>query len=399
MKKNSDKKIEEVLTRAVETIFPAKDGLKKMLKEKKIRLYLGVDPTSPRLHLGHTVPLRKLKEFQELGHEAILLFGTFTAQIGDPSDREEARKPLTLNQVKENMATYKKQASKIIDFSKIKIKYNGDWLSKLNLEDVIKLASNFTVSRLLERDMFQKRLKEGKEVWVSEFLYPLLQGYDSVAMNVDLEIGATDQTFNILVGRKLQEVYNKKEKFVLTTPMLIGLDGRKMSKTYNNTVNLTDSPIEMYGKIMSLRDELIIHYFQLVTSLPLEEIRKIEDNLKRKKINPRDAKSRLAREITTLFHGKKEALFAEKEFNKVFRDNETPFEIPEIRIKKGNVNILDLLVKTKMVSSKSEAKRLILQKGIRINKAIQDDWRKIIKPKGGEIIQAGKRKFVKLLKS
>jgi tyrosyl-tRNA synthetase len=397
MKKNLDKKIEEVLTKAVETTFPTKDSLKKTLKEKKIRLYLGVDPTSPRLHLGHTVPLRKLKEFQELGHEAILLFGTFTAQIGDPSGREEARKPLTLNQVKENMATYKKQASKIIDFSKVKIKYNGDWLSKLNFEDVIKLASNFTVSRLLERDMFQKRLKKMKEVWVSEFLYPLLQGYDSVAMNVDLEIGATDQTFNMLVGRKLQEVYNKKEKFVLTTPMLIGLDGKKMSKTYNNTVNLTDSPIEMYGKIMSLKDELIIHYFQLVTSLPLEEIKKIEDNLKKKKINPRDAKARLALEITAIFYGRERALFTEKEFIKVFREDKLPLEMPEMKIKKRNIGILELLVKTRLVSSKSEAKRLVFQKGIKINGIIQNDWRKIIKLKGGEVIQVGKRKFIRLL--
>ena len=396
MKKNLDKKIEEILTKAVETIFPTKEALKNKLKEKKIRLYLGVDPTSPRLHLGHTVPLRKLKEFQELGHEAILLFGTFTAQIGDPSDREEARKPLTLKQVRENMATYKRQASKIIDFSKVRIKYNGDWLSKLNLEDVIKLASNFTVSRLLERNMFQKRLKEGKEVWVSEFLYPLLQGYDSVAMNVDLEIGGTDQTFNVLVGRKLQEIYNKKEKFVLTTPMLIGLDGRKMSKTYNNTVNLTDSPIEMYGKIMSLKDGLIIHYFQLVTGLSLEEIKKIEEDLKKKKINPRDAKARLAREITILFHSKREALFAEKEFNKVFRDGGAPTEVPELRIKKKNISILDLLIETKMVYSRSEAKRLILQKGVKINNIVQDDWKKELKLKKGEVVQVGKRKFVRL---
>ncbi len=397
MEKNSNVKIQEVLTKAVDVISPTKDSLGKVLKERKIRLYLGVDPTSPKLHLGHTVPLRKLKDFQELGHEAILLFGTFTAQIGDPSDREESRKSLTLEQVKKNMATYKKQASKILDFSKIKIKYNGDWLSKLSLKDVIRLASNFTVSRLLERDMFQKRLKEGGEVWVSEFLYPLLQGYDSVAMNVDLEIGATDQTFNILVGRRLQKIYNRKEKFVLTTPMLIGLDGRKMSKTYNNTVNLTDSPREIYGKIMSLKDELIIHYFQLVTGLSLKEIKKIEEDLNKKKMNPREAKARLAREITAFLHSKREALSVEKEFNRVFRDKEAPSIIPELRIRNKNINILDLLVETKMAFSKSEAKRLILQKGVKINKVIQNDWRKVVRVEGGEIIQAGKRKFIKLL--
>lgn len=397
MKKNFDKKIEEVLTKGVGTILPSKESLKETLKKKKIRLYLGVDPTSPKLHLGHTVPLRKLKEFQELGHEAILLFGTFTAQIGDPSDRDEARKPLNPNQVRENMATYKSQASKILDFSKIKIKFNDDWLTKLNFKDVIKLASNFTVSRLLERDMFQKRLKEGKEVWVNEFLYPLLQGYDSVAMNVDLEIGATDQTFNILVGRKLQEIYNKKEKFVLTTPMLIGLDGRKMSKTYNNTVNLTDSSSDMYGKIMSLKDDLIVHYFQLTTSLPLKEIKEIECSLKNKKINPIEAKTRLAKEIVMTFHGKKEAFLAEKEFNKIFRNKGLPSSIPEKKIKNKKIGILDLLVEAGLAFSKSEAKRMILQKGVKIDSIVQERWDKVVEIKKGEIIQVGKRKFVKLL--
>jgi len=397
MKKNLDKKIEEVLTKSVETVLPSKKSLKETLKKRKIRLYLGVDPTSPKLHLGHTVPLRKLKEFQELGHEAILLFGTFTAQIGDPSDRDEARKPLNPNQVRENMATYKSQASKILDFSKTKIKFNGDWLAKLNFKDVIKLASNFTVSRLLERDMFQKRLKEGKEVWVNEFLYPLLQGYDSVAMNVDLEIGATDQTFNILVGRKLQEIYNKKEKFVLTTPMLIGLDGRKMSKTYNNTVNLTDSSSEMYGKIMSLKDNFIVHYLQLTTSLPLKEIEKIEYNLKNKKINPIEAKARLAKEIVMTFHGEKEAFSAEKEFNKIFRNKGLPSSIPEKKIKNKKIRILDLLVETGLVFSKSEAKRMILQKGVKIDSIVQERWDEVVEIKKGEIIQVGKRKFVKLL--
>jgi tyrosyl-tRNA synthetase len=397
MRKNLDKKIKEVLTKGVETILPSKESLKKTLKKKKIRLYLGVDPTSPKLHLGHTVPLRKLKEFQELGHEAILLFGTFTAQIGDPSDRDETRKPLNTNQVRENMATYKSQTSKILDFSKIKIKFNGDWLAKLNFKDIIKLASNFTVSRLLERDMFQKRLKEGKEVWVNEFLYPLLQGYDSVVMDVDLEIGATDQTFNILVGRKLQEIYNKKEKFVLTTPMLIGLDGRKMSKTYNNTINLTDSSSDMYGKIMSLKDDLIVHYFQLTTSLPLKEIKKIEYNLKKKKINPREAKARLAKEIVTTFYGKKEAFLAEKEFNKIFRNKGLPSSIPEKKIKNKKIKILDLLVQTGLAFSKSEAKRMILQKGVKIDSIMQERWDKVIEIKKGEIIQVGKRKFIKLL--
>jgi len=397
MPKNLDQKIEEILTRGVEEVVPSANGLKDLMKKKKIRLYLGVDPTSPKIHLGHLVPLKKLKQFQKLGHEAILLFGTFTAQVGDPSGRDEQRKTLFLDQVKENMKTYKEQVSKFIDLSGIQIKYNADWLQKLTFSDIIKIASNFTVSRLLERDMFQRRLKEKKEVWVNEFLYPLMQGYDSVALDVDLEIGATDQTFNMLVGRKMQRVFNKKEKFVLTTPILLGLDGRKMSKTLGNTVDMTDSPNEIYGKIMSLSDNLIINYLELITDFPLEDIKKIKDDLKRKKINPRDVKATLSREIVNIIYGKNLASSAEKDFDKVFRKKQLPSRIPEVRMEKTDINILELLVKTRLVSSKSEAKRLIMQKGIKINGIIQKEWKKIIKIKKGEVIQIGKRKFVKIV--
>ncbi len=392
-----DQKIEEVLTRGVEKTLPSKKRLAKLMKKRKIRLYLGIDPTSLELHLGHAIPLRKLREFQELGHEVILLFGTFTAQIGDPSEREEERKPLTPEQIKKNMATYKKQAAKILDISKVKIKYNADWLAKLKFKDLIKLTSHFTVSRLLERDMFQRRLKKGGEVWVSEFLYPLMQGYDSVVMDVDLEIGSSDQLFNMLVGRKLQRIYNKKEKFVLTVPMLLGLDGRKMSKTYGNTVNLTDSPNEMYGKIMSLRDDLILQYFKLCTEVPEKEIKEIGERLKLKKINPRDLKAKLAREITSLYHGKKTALLAEREFERIFRKKKLPRKIPKIKIKEKRLNILDLLTKIKLAKSKSEAKRLIFQKGVKIDGKIEEDWRKLIEIKKEMVIQVGKRKFLKLI--
>jgi tyrosyl-tRNA synthetase len=397
MPKNLDQKIEEILTRGTEEIIPSKNGLKDLMKRKKIRLYLGVDPTSPKIHLGHLVPLKKLKQFQELGHETTLLFGTFTAQVGDPSGRDEQRKPLSLDQVKENMKTYQEQVSKFIDLSGIQIKYNADWLQELSFSDLIKITSNFTVSRLLERDMFQRRLKERQEVWVNEFLYPLMQGYDSVALDVDLEIGATDQTFNMLVGRKLQKVFNKKEKFILTTPILLGLDSRKMSKTFGNTVDMTDSPNEIYGKIMSLADNLIINYLELITDFPLEDIRKIKSDLIRKKINPRDVKAMLGREIVNIIHGKKLAASAEKDFDKVFRKKQLPSKIPETRIEKIDIDILELLVKTKLVSSRSEAKRLIMQKGVKIDGIIQKDWKKIIKIKKGEVIQIGKRKFVKLV--
>jgi tyrosyl-tRNA synthetase len=397
MPKNLDQKIEEILIRGVEEIVPSRNGLKDLMERKKIRLYLGVDPTSPKIHLGHLVPLKKLKHFQELGHEAILLFGTFTAQSGDPSGRDDQRKPLSLEQVKENMKTYKEQVSKFIDLSGIQIKYNADWLQGLTFSGLIKIASNFTVSRLLERDMFQRRLKEKKEIWVNEFLYPLMQGYDSVALDVDLEIGGTDQKFNMLIGRKMQRIFNKKEKFILTTPILLGLDGRKMSKTFGNTVDITDSPNEIYGKIMSLADNLIINYLELITDFPLEDINKIKGDLTRKKINPRDVKAMLGREIVNIIHGKKLAASAEKDFDGVFRKKQLPSRMPEVKIEKTDIDILELLIKTKLASSKSEAKRLIIQKGVKIDGIIQKDWKKIIKIKKGDVVQIGKRKFVKLV--
>ena len=392
---NKDKKIDQVLTKGIEQILPNKKGLAELMKKRKIRLYFGIDPTSLNIHIGHAVPLRKLRDFQDLGHEVILLFGTFTAQIGDPSGRDKKRKPLTLKQVKKNIATYKKQASKVLDMSKVKIKQNHIWLENLKFNDLVKIGSNFTTSRLLERNMFQNRLKKGQEVWLNELLYPLMQGYDSVAMNVDLEIGGTDQMFNMLVGRKLQKIYNKKEKYTLTTPMLTGLDGREMSKTYGNFVNLTDAPNDMFGKIMSLKDELIIHYFELCTGLDLVDIKEIEKNLKSKKVNPRDVKANLAKEIVKIYHSEKLAQKAEQEFNRIFKEKKPPSEIKKVKIVKKEIGILDLLVKAKLVSSKSEAKRLIEQNAVKIDGSLKNDWKEIIKIKKGMVIKVGKRKFVK----
>ena len=389
-------KIEEALTRGVEKVLPSKEGLAKLMSQKKIRLYLGVDPTSPNLHLGHIIPLRKLQQFADLGHEAILLFGTFTAQIGDPSGRDERRKPLTPEEVEKNMADYKKQASKVLDFSKVKVKRNGDWLSKFNFSDVAKLASRITVPRLLERDMFQERMKKGQEVWLNEFLYPLMQGYDSVAMDVDLEIGGNDQTFNMLVGRDLQKSINKKEKFVLTTPMLVGLDGRKMSKTLGNTVNIADKPNEMYGKIMSLKDELIIPYFQICTDTESEEIAAMAKEMKANKMNPRDAKARLAGEIVKMYHGQQVAKAAAVEFDRVFKEKKLPQDISKITVKEKEMPLIDLLFKTKLASSKSEAKRLIIQGAIKINDKPQNDWQAVIAIKKGMVLKAGKRKFCQI---
>ncbi len=400
-------KIEEVLTRGVGQILPGKEDLGQLMQKQKIRLYLGIDPTSPEIHLGHTIPLRKLKQFQDLGHEVILLIGTFTARIGDPSERDKKRKPLTPKQIEKNMATYKKQASKILDFSKVKIKYNGDWLEKLTFADLIKLASHFTVHQLLERDMFQERIKRGGEVWLNEFMYPIMQGYDSVAMNVDLEVGSTDQTFNMLVGRKLQKIYNNKEKFVLTTPMLVGVDGRKMSKIYGNTVNLTDAPREMYFKLMYLRDELIIEYFNLCTDVEIELIMQMAKDIKTSKINPMNFKKQLAYEIVKMYHGEKSAKNAEKSFEKEVQRGEYPGYIPtatgSFSTKKGNkISVIDLLLEVAdnlEIPSKSEAKRIIIQGGVGIDGKRYKNPYEQIQIKGGEVVRYGKKNYVRLVLS
>ena len=385
--------LREILTRQVVVVLPKKKSLGDLMKKRKIRVYLGVDPTSSLLHLGHAIPLRKLRQFQDLGHEVILLFGTFTAQIGDPSGRDKTRKSLSPREITNNMATYKKQAEKILDTKKTTYKKNGDWLGKLKFRDILKILSYFTVSQLLERDMFQERMKKGNEVWVHEFLYPMMQGYDSVAMNVDLEVGATDQTFNMLVGRKLQKIYNSKEKFILTTPLLIGLDGRKMSKTHNNTVNLTDTPEDMYGKLMGLKDKFIIHYFELCTDVSLKEIQKLK---KQVETSPRDTKALLARKIVVLYHGKEKAKKAEKAFDRVFRKKEFPANISVFRIKKTAVTAVDLLIQTKLVVSKSEARRVLEQGGVKIGGRVVKNRDERIKIKKGIIVQVGKRRFAKI---
>jgi len=395
--KEKELKIKEVLTRGVADILPSKKELERVMRKKKIRLYLGIDPTGTKLHLGHTITLRKLQQFADLGHKAILLVGTGTVLAGDPSERNKARPRITEKEIKENIATWKKQASKILDFSRVEMKYNGDWLLKLGLKEIIEISSHISAIKLFKRDMFQKRLDREDTVWMHETLYPLLQGYDSVVMDVDLEIGGTDQTFNMLVGRELQQKMRNREKFVLTIPMILGIDGRQMSKTSGNCVWIEDFPDQMFGKIMSIPDDLIISYFELCTDLPLAEMEKMKKSLKEKKVNPRDLKAKLAKEIVVIYHGERAAKKAEKEFNKIFKERKLPTRIPEVKIKEKELNILDLLFKTKLAPSKSEAKRLILQKGVKIDKKTQKDWQKVIKIKKGMVIQVGKRKFVKVV--
>ena len=390
-------KIQRSLSKNVEQILPDKEKLAVLMSKRKIRLYNGIDPTGTKLHLGHSIPLRKLQEFADLGHEAIIVVGTGTVLAGDPSLRDKARPKITQKEIKDNIKTWKKQASKVLDFSKVKIKYNGDWLTKLKLAEILNIASNISAVQLFQRDMFQKRLEKGGTVWMNEVLYPILQGYDSVYMDVDLEIGGTDQVFNMLVGRDLMQKMKSKEKFVMTLPMILGTDGKPMSKSSGNCIWLDDEPNEMYGKIMSIPDEIIIPYFKTLTDIPEEKIFEYEENIKNGTVNPVELKKKLAIKIVEMYHGKKSSLNASEEFNRIFCQNEMPSEMPKIEIKEEKINILELLVKTKITLSKAEARRLIEQGGVKINGEIQNDWKKEIKTEKEMIIQAGKRKFVKII--
>jgi tyrosyl-tRNA synthetase len=388
-------KIEELLSRGVQDIVPKKGLMDKLRKGDKLKVYLGIDPTSTHISLGNAVPLRKLRDFQNAGHEVIFLVGSFTALIGDTSDKDAMRKPMTPQEIEHNFHTYKEQASKILDFSKSKIMYNGDWLSALNFQNIVELAQQFTVQQMIERDMYQQRLKAGKPIGLHEFLYPLMQGYDSVHMEVDLEIGGNDQLFNMLAGRTLLNSYKNKEKFVLTTPLIEGLDGRKMSKSYGNTIDIMDEPKDMFGKVMSMTDDLIIKYFLLCTDVPMKEIDEIDKSLKSGD-NPRDAKVRLAHEIVTLYHSKEHADLAEEEFVNVFRKGGIPEDIPEFEMD-GDRNIIDLLELCQLIDSRGEAKRLIMQGGVKVNDKKVDDPNAVIHLKKGMVIQVGKRRFAKIV--
>ena len=397
---NQDQKIQEVLTRGVENIYPNKESFEKLLKSgKKIKLYCGFDPTAPSLHIGHAIQIRKLAQFQELGHEVIFLIGDFTGMIGDPTDKSKTRPRLTREQLLKNSENYKKQAGKILDFSgknPAKIMYNSEWNDKLTFVDLIELSSNFTIQQMLARDMFKKRMQDGKDLYLHEFLYPLTQAYDSVAMDVDLEIGGNDQMFNMLCGRTLIRKIKEKEKFVLTTKLLTDPKGDKMGKTTGNMVNLDEESNEMFGQIMSWPDGLIIPGLELCTDISMEEIYQIDKDIKEDKLNPRDAKARLAWQIVSIHYSEKEAEKAAEEFNNVFKEKEKPTDIPVYKANKSKVKIIDILFDSKLVSSKGEAKRLIEQGGVKIDdKKIKDCNQEII-IKDKTIIQAGKRKFIQI---
>ncbi len=357
-----------------------------------------MDPSAPDVHIGHTVVLHKLRHFQELGHEIQMVIGDFTGRIGDPTGKSETRKQLTDEEVKRNAETYVEQYGKILDMSKTKLYYNSEWLKPLTFEEVVRLAGNMTVARMLERDDFEKRYKSGQAISVHEFFYPLMQGYDSVALESDIEVGGTDQKFNLLMGRHLQDAYGKEKQVALTLPLIEGLDGeRKMSKSLGNYIGIDESPNEMFGKSMSIPDELMIKYYKLATDLPMEEIKALEKGLADGSVHPRDAKMNLGAKFVEMYHGKEEAKQAKEYFQTVFQKRSLPTDIPEVKWEGTSpVWIVELLVELKMMPSKGEARRMIQNGGVKINEEKVDDVQQQVDLEDGMVIQVGKRKFAKI---
>lgn len=393
-------KIEEILTRGVANIIPGREELEKRLRSgKKLNIYFGIDPTGTKIHLGHAVPIRKMQAFMELGHHVTFLIGDFTALIGDTSDKDSERPALTSDEIEKNFQTYKKQAEKILDFSKVKIVHNSDWLKKLTFEEIIKLTQKFSVGDFISRELIKKRLNDGKRVGLHEFMYPVMQGYDSYMLDTDLQIGGTDQTFNIQAGRTLQKVLRDKESFVLTTPILEGTDGRKMSKSWDNAIWLTDTPEDMYAKILAIKDDLIMQYYTLATNVPLEEVKEAESALQKGE-HPMRIKKELAFEIVKELHDLDEAERAKQHFEKIVQQKELPKEIPVIELEHADQSMTDILVLAGLASSKSEAKRVIEQGGVEVDGTKIENanvpFETLIK-NDQTMIQVGKRRFVKIV--
>ena len=390
-------KIKNLLDRAVSNVLVREHLEKQLNSGKKLRVKFGIDPTAPDIHLGHSVPLLKMRQFQDLGHQAVLIIGDFTAKIGDPAGRLEARKPLSESEIKGNMRGYLKQAAKIIDLKKTEVHYNSEWFSKMTAREFLELTNKATVQQVTKRKDFKKRIKEDINVTGSEIMYPLLQGYDSVMVKADVEIGGEDQLLNLLMGRRIERAYGMPEQDVLTTWLIEGTDGvRKMSKSYGNYIGITEKPAVMFGKIMSIPDSLIIKYFRALTAVPDFDIDKFEKSVKSGEINPRDVKSRLSFEIVKIYHGEKKAKEAEREFNQVFQKHELPKKIPEVALKAGEYNIVDLLIAIGMAPSKSEARRLVIGRAVKVGGKPVDDFKKAVKISHGLVVQVGKRHFKKL---
>lgn len=393
----------DLIKRGVVEIIPEDELVKKIEKSlktsKPLNIKLGCDPSRPDLHIGHSVVIRKLAQFQELGHQAILIIGDFTGMIGDPSGRNATRPALTLEATRINGNSYFEQASKILHREKTKIVYNSEWLDKMSFEDVIKLASKYTVARMIERDDFTKRFKAGEPISVHEFLYPLAQAMDSVAIESDVELGGTDQKFNLLVGRDIQREYGIEPQVILTMPLLVGIDGvEKMSKSYDNYIGISDEPSQIFGRTLSIPDNLIYQYFELATNVSNQKLAEIKSVLTDGGTNPRDIKRELARTLVTMYHNKEAAETAQQEFDNIFINKGLPDEIKEFNV--GNnkeINILDLIVLVNFAPSKGEARRLVIQGGVSIDGDKISDVQSSISVKAGMILKVGKRKFIKLI--
>ncbi|SFL07744.1 tyrosine--tRNA ligase [Halanaerobium salsuginis] len=396
----------EILKRGVSDLISEQELKDKLIKAEKegrpLKVKLGLDPTAPDIHLGHTVVLRKLKQFQDLGHEVYLVIGDFTGMIGDPTGKSETRKQLTEAEVKENARTYQEQFSKVLDPEKTKVVFNGDWLGEMNFADVLELSAYYTVARMLERDDFSKRYQAEKPIGIHEFFYPLMQGYDSVAIEADVELGGTDQRFNLLVGRNLQKEYGQEAQVVVMMPLLEGLDGvNKMSKSLDNYIGVYDEPADMYGKVMSIPDNMILRYFELLTDISASRLSEIKAKLANDDFNPMQLKKELAAEIVKIYHNDDAASQAAAEFANVFSEGNLPEDIPEVEIKStdlkaGELWIVKLVAATGLVDSNSEARRMIKQGAVTINDQKYEKINLDLKVEDNMIIQIGKRRFAKI---
>lgn len=385
----------ELLLRGVDAVMPSRDGLANLLQERKIRLYLGIDPTGNQLHLGHAVVLRKLQQFAAAGHQVTLLIGNGTVKIGDPTGKDKTRPLLTDEVIEANFQTWKEQASTILDFSKVEVRRNGEWFDQMSFGEMIRLFSQMTIQQLMERDMFQERVKAGLPIHAHEILYPILQGYDSVMLDVDLELGGSDQLFNMMVGRQMMQQMKNKEKFVLTVPLLVGSDGRKMGKSLNNFISLTEDPENMYGKLMSLVDEAIISYFELLTDLPSADIAAMKTEMAAG-ANPMPFKKELARTITAQYHGETAAQSAQEHFERIVQHKEVPDTLPNLLVI-DTLPVLELVMQSGVPTSRSEARRLIEQGGVSLDNSKLTDPRAEITVVGGQILRVGKRQYFRLM--
>lgn len=387
------------ISRGVVELISEEELVKKLATKKPLRIKAGFDPTTPDLHLGHTVVMQKLRQFQELGHKVIFLIGDFTARIGDPSGRDETRPMLSEENIRTNAETYITQAAKVIDMDRAEVRFNSEWLGKMSVIEFAALGAKQTVARMLERDDFKKRMREGHDISVLEFYYPLMQAQDSVELQADVELGGTDQIFNLLMGRTIQKRSGQEPQVVLTMPLLVGTDGvQKMSKTYGNAIGIQESPGEIFGKLMSISDELMWNYYELLSECSLDEIKKMQESVTRESLHPKEAKKQLALEITSRFHGKDAAEEAAQEFEKVFASKQLPSEIECVKLKasKNAYLLTKLIAEQGLAKSNSEARRLIEQGGIRLNEKRVEDPQFQIEQKGDYLIQVGKRRFKKI---